>query len=116
MFDFHHVDPSTKKFTLTGKNLTRRWTEKNTNMIHPSVLLKADLENISVTIDHHHSEGVTYVAQKQLSDGKEYWLGDKVRNLHDVTEQLQFLETAILAFGRNEKVIGDPESANSKKQ
>jgi len=27
MYDFHHVDPSTKKFSLTGKNLTRRWTD-----------------------------------------------------------------------------------------
>jgi hypothetical protein len=27
MFDLHHVDPSKKRFTLTGKNLTRRWTE-----------------------------------------------------------------------------------------
>jgi len=27
MFDFHHVDPSTKKFSLTGKNLTRKWDD-----------------------------------------------------------------------------------------
>jgi len=27
MYDFHHVDPSTKKFTLTGKNLTNRWSD-----------------------------------------------------------------------------------------
>jgi len=27
MYDFHHVDPSLKKFSLTGKNLTRRWTD-----------------------------------------------------------------------------------------
>jgi hypothetical protein len=27
MYDFHHVDPDSKKFTLTGKNLTRRWKD-----------------------------------------------------------------------------------------
>ena len=27
MYDFHHVDPSIKKFTLTGKNLTRKWSD-----------------------------------------------------------------------------------------
>ena len=25
MYDFHHVDPTKKKFTLTGKNLTNKW-------------------------------------------------------------------------------------------
>lgn len=27
MYDFHHVDPTEKKFTLTGKNLTNRWAD-----------------------------------------------------------------------------------------
>lgn len=27
MYDLHHKDPSTKKFTLTGKNLTRKWDD-----------------------------------------------------------------------------------------
>jgi hypothetical protein len=27
MYDFHHLDPSEKKFSLTGKNLTRKWSD-----------------------------------------------------------------------------------------
>ena len=27
IYDFHHVDPCTKQFTLTGKNLTRKWSD-----------------------------------------------------------------------------------------
>lgn len=73
-------------------------------MISPQAKEKADREHMVFEIDMNHSEGTGFVATKRLSDGNDYWLGHKVKNLHDPKEQMDFLEEAVLAFEKTERL------------